>query len=388
MNKILVLGTADWSQPIATNQHYMVRELAREFELIYVESIGLRRPEFHPRDLRRMGRRAFAAIRPTTTDATRRPVPTGVEVRTPLVIPVHTGLAARANRPRIRGLVADWMEQDTRVLWTYNPVTYGLANHATKVVYHCVDLLGEVDGIPAALIASAERELARCGPTALGSSDQVVAHLRDSGFANVLHWPNVADVAAVAAARPGEIARGDRVVFAGNLSEQKVDFGLLEGLLTAGVDLQLAGPVSEGGGAARASVERLIEQGATYHGLLSIDSLARLYWTCSVGLIPYNLNSYTLGVNPLKTFEYLAAGMSVVSTRVPAVEPRDGDVFVEDDRSAFIGAVCALRTPPTSEEIDRRQHVAEEHSWANRGANARALLRDEANAPDSGHSPR
>ena len=58
--------------------------------------------------------------------------------------------------------------------------------------------------------------------------------------------------------------------------------------------------------------------------------LAHLYRQCTVGLIPYVVNDYTQGVSPLKTYEYLAAGLCVVSTGVPSVSPVAGDVVVSE----------------------------------------------------------
>ena len=342
MTKILVLGTADWNQPIATNQHYVVRELAQEFPLIYTESIGLRTPQLKMRDIRRMARRI--GLGPTPQTAVR-PIPAGVQVRSPKVLPFHASeLFKMINRPRIHALVRDWMEQPApRMLWTYTPVTYGLERLATSVVYHCVDLLGQVDGISGSLIDRAEQNLSRHTTMALGTSPVVVEHLKRQGFADVAFWPNVADTALVAREEPPTQARSARrAVFAGNLTTSKVDFELLGQLVDRGVDLHLAGPIAEGGGSASSHVEALVARGATYHGMLSLQELARLYWTARVGLIPYVLNDYTRGVSPLKTYEYLAAGLGVVSTPIPSVERRGDHVVIAHSTNEFLSAVERL----------------------------------------------
>ena len=41
---VLILGTAEWNAPIATNQHYVTRELARAFDILFAEGVGTRRP--------------------------------------------------------------------------------------------------------------------------------------------------------------------------------------------------------------------------------------------------------------------------------------------------------------------------------------------------------
>lgn len=376
MTTILVLGTADWNQPIATNQHYVVRELAHEFDVIYTESLGLRTPELRIRDLRRIARRMGLGHKDESP--TTRAVPARVSVRSPKVIPRHVGVARRLNQPRVQKLVKDWATQDApRLLWTYTPVTYGLESIATAVVYHCVDLLGEVDGIPRKLIHTSERNLAHFAPTALGTSPAVVAHLEDQGFINVQSWPNVADTEVIGAARPTDLVRHpNRAVFAGNLTSTKVDFALLADLVEARIDLHLAGPIAEGGGSTKPQLQELVRAGATYHGVLAPAQLAELYWTAQVGLIPYLINDYTLGVSPLKTYEYLAAGLAVVSTPVPSVQAAPGDIFIAKNRPTFVTIASSLGTGPDDTPTQRRRALAQHHSWTERGEAARRIAND------------
>lgn len=369
--KILVLGTADWNQAIATNQHYIVRELAREFPIIYTESMGLRTPELKMRDIKRMARRIGIGSHPDAV-APRR-VPAGVEIRSPKVLPKHTGVAHRFNQPRVHDLVADWIAQPgPRLLWAYTPVTYGLEEFATAVVYHCVDLLREGPGIDADLIDRNESHLAEIGAHAIGTSPAVVENLKVRGFTEVEYWPNVADTAVIEAARPATIQRvPGRVVFAGNLIPAKVDFDLLRTVIEAGYDLHLAGPVADGAGNARELVNDLVNAGATHHGTLALPDLAALYWTAEVGLIPYVLNDLTRGISPLKTYEYLAAGLSVVSSALPSMSPIEDHVAVTT-REEFVAAVKPIAT---NDAVEERRRIAAEHSWNHRGERARRTAR-------------
>jgi hypothetical protein len=45
-------------------------------------------------------------------------------------------------------------------------------------------------------------------------------------------------------------------------------------------------------------------------------------------IMPYVLDSYTVGVNPLKILEYLALGKPVISSPIPAVKEFPGLVYV------------------------------------------------------------
>ncbi|AWB90830.1 glycosyltransferase [Aeromicrobium chenweiae] len=374
---VIVLGTADWDQPIATNQHYVTNELAKEFDVRFIESIGLRRPEWRLRDLRRIGRRLAALV-------TRREASAGVprrrehiKVITPLILPIHTGAFARVNQ-YLLGRVMDRAAQGVapaKLLWTYSPVTYGAEERFDGFVYHCVDLLGEVNGISSEVIERAERRIAPIVDTSIATTETVASSLRVRGHEPIL-WPNVADTSAIDGARSGAGDRvAGRVVFAGNLAPQKVDFPLLRLLVEHDVDLHLAGPIAEGGGESSKEVEDLVRRGATYHGSLSLHDLSGLYWSSCVGLIPYVINDYTRGVSPLKTFEYLAAGLAVVSTAVPSVSEQQGHVAIRNGGVDFLNAVTHFSSPPSSAQEAARAKIAQQNSWVGRGSTAREVAR-------------
>lgn len=373
---ILVLGTADWDQAIPTNQHFAVRELARGAHVTFVESTGLRQPEFTRRDFARMGRRLAALWRRNEAGGSRvsRQVPDNVTVVKPLVIPYHRGPVRAINKLLMRLLLRSWIRQPgPRLLWTYTPVTHGFESEV-PTVYHCVDLLAAQQGISGVVVRSGERRLAEAGAVAAASSEAVEHHLRVAGFARVESWPNVADLA-VFSEGARDSSRTPRVVFAGNFTTSKVDFSLLEEVVRQGCELHLAGPISEGGGNASELVSRLERLGAVHHGLLSPAELGRLFRGAAVGLIPYVINDYTRGVNPLKTYEYLASGLSVVSTPVPAVEHDGEDVFVAaaDEVAAIVRQLMTATEP---QQVRRRMAKASTHGWDARGQVMRQLAEE------------
>ncbi|MCP2638108.1 glycosyltransferase [Microbacterium sp. HD4P20] len=375
--QVLMIGTADWNQPIATNQHYVARELSRDrsAELVFLESLGLRQPEISRRDLRRLLVRAKRLILGRRDTTHTRPKPAGVTVVSSAVLPKHVGVAASFNRRLLRRQVRRWIELPGRkVLWTYSPVTYGLEEEADDAFYHCVDLLGKFPGIDEELIESNERRLARKGVRAIGSSPVVVSHLESMGFTGVLLWTNVADTETIAAADPVSATRNPRrAIFAGNLTANKVDLALLQRLARSGIDVRVAGPVAEGGGG-DVDVDDLLAAGVTHLGMLSLPELATEMASASVGLIPYLSNEYTRGVSPLKTYEYLAAGLPVVSIGVPSVTPIAGHVTVVASHDEFIEAVSSFgRAAPGADLVTARAAIARDHSWSGRGVEARIV---------------
>lgn len=374
---ICILSTADWNAPLWTNKQYMARELGAAHDVLYVESIGLRRPRVDLADFRRLAGR----LRPSTGSS--RPLEPGVTVANPKVVPIHNRSTRPLNERLLARTARPWIADADRrrVLWTYSPLTYGLEQYADHVVYHCVDLLGAYPGISADMIEREERRLARCDVTAIASSNVVRDHLERVGFTKVIEWPNVADIEPFRATTQAAQRVPRRVVFGGNVTPYKVDLDLLERLAreVPDIDLVVAGPLDVGGAGAWSDPERLQELGVTLTGTLTLPELAELYATASVGIIPYHINEYTSGVNPLKLYEYLAAGLAVVSTPVPSVASLDldrGDLRVEFDSTAFTAAVDELAIAPTTKMLDSRRILAEDNSWNKRGAVARLFIED------------
>lgn len=380
---VLVLGTAEWDAEIATNQHYVVRELAQEHQTYFVESLGLRRIRIDARDLRRMASRLRRAVRSRSPAGAYRPVPDRATVISPLVVPFHRRPTRLVNRLLLERAVAPWLASTgPRVLWTFTPTTYGVERYADLTVYHCVDLLHAFPGVDAVAVGAGEAVLARRADVAIATSDVVAEHLRRVGFSEIRTLPNVAEVDLFAAASRPTAQRRPAALFAGNLSPHKLDVPLLRALANAlrgRGELLLAGPLAAGGGGFERELVELEELGARYLGVLTVDQLAEVAGTCTVGLIPYALNDYTVGVSPLKCYEYLAAGLRVISTPVPDVLRAAAGSSVIDVREsgpAFVRRVVETIEPDGDAEIAVRIGQARDHGWRPRGEVLRGLLAD------------
>tara|TARA_R100000365_G_scaffold3204_1_gene10137 strand:+ start:2480 stop:3289 length:810 start_codon:yes stop_codon:yes gene_type:complete len=262
------------------------------------------------------------------------------------------------------------------VLWTYSPVTYGLEKDADLVVYHCVDLLGTVPGIDRNLIDRHEKSLAATGALAIATSEVVREHLARQGFSGVRLWENVADVERIMSLTANSTRQAGRAIFAGNLSPTKIDYELIRILCKSDLEVVLAGPRAEGGGKDEEQFDSLIAAGAKYVGMLSADELAHEMGRSTVGLIPYVNNAYTRGVSPLKVYEYLAAGLAVVSTEIPGVHSEPDAIWLESRASSFVDRVKVLAEIPSEDDISHRHEIASGHSWLKRGKQVRELLDD------------
>jgi glycosyltransferase involved in cell wall biosynthesis len=89
-----------------------------------------------------------------------------------------------------------------------------------------------------------------------------------------------------------------------------------------------------------------------------------------VCLIPFKINSITLASNPIKMYEYLAAGKPVVSTALPEVLRIASEiVYIAENDEDFIKKVEAAVKETEHKDtlaVNNRVNFARQNSWENR----------------------
>src|SRR4051794_15730220 len=86
--EIVCVGFAEWNAELPTNQHHLMSRLAETNRILFIESLGLRRPQLRLRDLRRLWRRLRAGLRGLWQED-------DVHVLSPLALPMHGNRYAR-----------------------------------------------------------------------------------------------------------------------------------------------------------------------------------------------------------------------------------------------------------------------------------------------------
>jgi glycosyltransferase involved in cell wall biosynthesis len=368
---IVCIGFADWDAELWTNQHHLMARLAGRNRVLFVESLGLRRPQLAGRDVRRIGRRLRRGLAgPRAVD--------GLTVLSPLVVPLHgRPRARRANAALLRGQVtraARRLGMRHPLLWSYVPQAGALVDALVpeRVIYHCVDDIAAQKGVDGAAFRRAEARFAARADLVIASAPALAERMRTlSG--NVLHAPNVADTELFATAlEPGPVDPAlaalprPRVVFTGAVVATKLDFDLLASVARARPDwsFALVGPVGAG------------DPGTDVSGLAALPNLhllgSRRYQElpavlrgADAGLIPYAVNRLTRSIFPMKVREYLAAGLPVVSTELPALAGTR-DVLTAVDADAAVARLDEALATYTPAGRRARSARAREHSWDRR----------------------
>ncbi|HEY3960420.1 MAG TPA: glycosyltransferase [Solirubrobacteraceae bacterium] len=368
---IVCVGFADWDTELWTNQHHLMARLARENRVLFVESLGLRQPQLAGRDLARILRRLRRGLAP----------PRAVDelyVLSPLVLPLHRYAAARALNRRLLPLLArramHRLGLRRPILWAYVPQAEALieALDPSFVIYHCVDDIAAQPGIDATSFRAAEQRFVAKADLVLASAPALGKRLRAISN-NVLDAPNVADTALFARALdPGPLDAEmaalptPRIVFTGAIVATKLDISLLVALARMRPEwsFALVGPV--GPGDPRADVSALsAEPNIHMLGRRSYLDLPAVLRAADAGLIPYARNELTESIFPMKVYEYLAAGLAVVATPLPALE-NVIEVMTAPDAEGLALLLDAVLAQDSPKRRAERSHDAADHSWERR----------------------
>ncbi len=371
---IVCVGFADWDTELWTNQHHLMARLARENRVLFVESLGLRRPQLAGRDLARVWRRLRRGLAPP------RAVD-GLHVLSPLVLPLHSSRVARALNARLLpALVARAARRlglRQPILWAYVPQAEVLieALDPSLVVYHCVDDIAAQERIDTASFRSAETRFAGRADLVLASAPALAERLRTISR-KVLYAPNVADTELFARALepsppapldPGMAALpAPRIVFTGAIVAIKLDIPLLVELarLRPSWSFALVGPV--GPGEPGADVSPLAaEPNIHLLGRRTYDELPEVLRAADAGMIPYARNELTASIFPMKVYEYLAAGLPVVATPLPALAGVADVASAPDAQGIAVLLDAALAGDHPSRRAERSRAAAA-NSWERR----------------------
>lgn len=157
-----------------------------------------------------------------------------------------------------------------------------------------------------------------------------------------------------------------RVVFVGAL-DAWVDF---DTIARVGASLPRASVLVFGPGTPKALA---YPRNVHFLGAVPYPELPALLGGCDVGIVPFVKSDLTHGVSPLKLFEYLAAGLATVATRLDEIEASESPAILCDDPESFARAVESVLDGDPAGRAGRVA-FARRHTWPQRFETVRGVL--------------
>ena len=178
------------------------------------------------------------------------------------------------------------------------------------------------------------------------------------------------------ATTPSGSSRSPVVALVGQLNN-RLDLDALESVAATEVPLLIMGPRADGDPVVRSRLDALLSRpNVDWRGLVAQEDVALLLQSVSVGITPYADTEFNRSSFPLKTLEYLAAGLRVVATDLPSTRWIDSPAIAAARTPTEFSQLVlkALREPMTRELRKDMDATARQHSWDSRGAKIRGLL--------------
>jgi glycosyltransferase involved in cell wall biosynthesis len=376
-NCLVCLWACSWRGLRQRHQQIMAR-LARSMPVLYVES---------PRDLWSLLRSVFRGQMQLRQMFWSCEVETGVHAFSP-VVPFSLRRYPRLNRLYLRWLAARIRALMRRlgfvkpVLWVSYPLAEPLVGELGEkfACYDCCDELTDLPPKMARIILDGEERLLHKVRMVFVTSEPLLQSLGVRHH-SVHLIPNAADVAHFAKTRSENLPRP------ADLAALKKPLIGFTGSVQHWVDVELIAA----GARRRPDWNWVIIGGihkdiACFQGLLNIHLLGTKPYAdlpaylrqLDVGLVPFEMKPIVFAADPIKVYEYLAAGKPVVSTAIPRLKVFGDVVRIATGPEEFVAQIERALADSSDEAARRRMAVARGHSWESRVEQIVAIW----NAPD------
>ena len=338
-DRVIVCLASAWDYD-PTSKHHVMRILSRCNKIVWVNHHGSRKPAPSASDIGTALNRLGEVAR-----GVRRVNDSMVQV-TPLVIPGATTAPARwlnrrlltAQIKRAIRAVSPGHQLPVQV-WTFAPdVAYLVGAFDEECfVYYCVDEFSSFAGFDRTSIVRVEAELLDKADVVITTSQAILETKRQRRPDAQLVRHGVAfDHFATAWRNAPPLPEDIRSI-------PKPMFGFF-GLIHHWIDVDLIAAVARSRpqyqfvliGETKVDV-RALQALPNVHllGRRDHQTLPAYCRAFSAGLLPFTCTEMTRNVNPIKMWEYLAAGLPIVSTALPEVQRQGWPVRIADSAEAF-----------------------------------------------------
>jgi glycosyltransferase involved in cell wall biosynthesis len=377
MSLDLVIFGEDWGGLPSSTQHLTRHLIELGHRVLWVNSIGLRRPKLT--DAGRVIRKLCAAMRQPTersgklqSRASDQAAPAAI--LNPLAPPapcnqIERSLARLMLGRQVKRAMAQ-IGMTRPILWSSLPsaaIMLGTCGERA-VVYYCGDDFGDLVGVDHGPVLAFEQELARAADLVLTSSPSLTRRFAPGNVETIQHGVDYSLFATPTAPAPSIPHGAPTAGFYGSIADW-LDRDLIAEVATRMPEwhFQFVGAIDCDLGRLN-NLKNVTFEGAVPHHVLPSFSQ---HWTAA--LLPFRDTPQIRACNPLKLREYLAAGAPIVATPFPAVEAYSDIVRIAETPADFAAAIAASQADQPEQRVFRRARVANE-TWRNRAETVEKLL--------------
>ncbi|EGQ9212407.1 glycosyltransferase [Vibrio sp. 2026] len=372
MTDIVVFGEDFGGLPSST-QH-IVKRLAANHRILWVNSIGLRQPKLDSKDIKRALNkftRVFHNVgsHKPTLDSETNP---NIHIINLLTIPApNSALARKVAAKMMKHQLNKQLQAlgfDKPVFWTSLPTAADVCAEMNPrgLIYYCGDDFSALAGVDHDTVTKHERTLVNAANVIFTASDTLSTKFPSHKTVTLPHGVNVSLFSEPAPKAKDLPDNGRKVLgFYGSLSEW-LDYDLIAQVADQAPDWDLVfiGPneLSDNPLPQRSNVYYLGPR--AHHTLPSYSQ----HWDAS--WLPFVNNAQIKACNPLKLLEYLATGTPVISTSFPALMPYKHMLHIVQNVEDVCASLDHLIPPPANS----KQYV-QQQSWEARANQVEKLVR-------------
>ncbi|OBU18374.1 glycosyl transferase [Photobacterium aquimaris] len=341
MKHDLIVFAEDWGQLPSSTQH-LIKRLTPNRKIIWVNSIGLRKPQFSLHDITRIYNKL---TQPKTVSASSTSTASFQTITLKTIPAPKTKFARWIAKKLICYQLAPILKQaqlHQPVLWASLPTVADLCGALGEygVIYYCGDDFNALTGVDHATVIQHETKLVAKADLVLAAS---MALYNKFPQHKTHYLPHGVDFQLFnhSAARAHDLPENNRPTagFYGSLSHW-LDYDLLNNIIANNPDWNF---VFIGKKIFNKSPflnhSNLYLLGEKPHTMLPQYSQ---HW--QVSLLPFIDNAQIRSCNPLKLLEYLATGTPIISTPFTAVLPYKSVVNIAQNATEFSMSLQAIKT--------------------------------------------
>lgn len=358
-NRNIVVFAEDWGRFPSTTQH-IGKELLKYNRIIWVGSLGHRKPKFSIYDLFRVLEKLLNLFKKKEVNTNKNLI-----VIHPFIIPLHDfNFVRKINNYLIKKKICKALQKNSfsnPILITSTPLIENILGELgeSSSHYFCLDDYSKFKGAFNSLL-EIENVLLKKITSVFSVSQKLLANkIPTSG--NNFHLPQGVDVSHF------------KLIENKKNNNEEIVIGFF-GLIAEWVDLELICKCAKTYPNYKFKIiGKSVTEIRCFNNYKNIDFIGEVSYRnlpenvndFTVGLIPFKINELTLAVNPLKLIEYFAVGIPVVSTALPEVRKFGDLVFCADNEDAFISLLPNAVNDNNNFRNESRRKKAEEYSWAN-----------------------